>query len=85
MKAVLPFVAALTTLFTFYGLRAWFVLGSAFLGVVCLRGAYALARETTDWPAALFMFGAGLWLLRMSYTWFAARWHGEPPPDAPAT
>jgi hypothetical protein len=84
VKAVLKFCAALAALFALYGLRAWFVLGGAFFGVVCLRGGYGLARETPDWPAAVFMLGAGLWLLRISYRWFAVRWHAEPPADAPA-
>ena len=48
MKAILRFFAALAALFALYSIRAWFVLGGAFFGVVLLRGAYALARDCAD-------------------------------------
>jgi hypothetical protein len=84
VKSLLRFGVALLALFALYGLRAWFVLGGAFFGLVFVRSAYALARETRDFPAAFFIAAMGFWLLRGSYRWFAVRWHAEPPADAPA-
>lgn len=85
MKAVVQFIAALVALFALYSVRAWFVLGGAFFGVVLLRGGYGLARDGDDWPGAIFMLAMGLWLLRISYRWFAVRWHEAAKSEPPAT
>ena len=82
MKALLRFVGALVALFALYSLRAWYVVGGAFFGVVLLRGAYGLLREGERVDAAL-MGALGAGLLVVSYRWFAARWHEAPPPGAP--
>ncbi|HTK53580.1 MAG TPA: hypothetical protein VL308_16930 [Gemmatimonadaceae bacterium] len=83
MKSVARFVAALVALFALYSIRAWFVLAGAFFGVMLLRGKYAMAHDGDDWPGAILMLVMGLWLLRISYGWFAVRWreatNSEPP------
>jgi hypothetical protein len=60
------------------------VLAGAFFGIALLRGAYGLADDGDDWPGAIFMALIGLWLLRVSYRWFAVRWRPVPEPDPPA-
>lgn len=74
MVLVARFVAALVAVFALYSLRAWFVLGGAFFGVV--PGAYGLGRAG-DWPPAAFMVVMGGWILVNSYRWFAVRWWPE--------
>jgi hypothetical protein len=83
MKALLRVIAALVALFALYSLRAWLVVGGAFFGVVLLRGAYGLLREGERVEAG-FMGAMGVWLLVVSYRWFAMRWRAAPPPNAPA-
>ena len=83
MKAVAQFVAALAAIFALYTIRAWFVLAGAFFGVVMLRGGFVMARDGDDWPGAIVILAAGLWLLRISYQWFALRWRDATKADPP--
>lgn len=83
MRALLRFAALLAALLALYSLRAWCVVGAAFLGVVLLRGAYGLLREG-EWVEAGMVGALGAWLLVVSYRLFAARSRPvAPPPDAP--
>lgn len=84
-RSMLRFAAALATIFTLYSIRAWFVLGGAFFGLMFVRVAYTLAFVDDEKATALLMLLPGLFLLRVSYSWFAVRWHGEPAADGEAS
>lgn len=79
---MLRFLSALVAIFALYSIRAYFVLGGAFFGVVLLRGAYGSLRAGEHLEAN-FIAVLGFWLLVISYRWFAVRWH-EVQNDPPA-
>lgn len=75
MKNLIRFFAALVALFALYSIRAWFVLGGAFFGVMFVRVGVEQMLYGDDWPAGAFITVLGFVFLVISYRWFAERWN----------